>query len=179
MKASEKVDWCLISFIFGCFMILYGSYYIQQKQVEVEQPTVGQVIREIDIATECKKSVDCRYLAEVGYHEARGESDLGVAAVMSVVLNRKNTMGRWPNDVKSVVYDRCQFSYTCQTKIKKLKDFVQRERMYNLAWKVLQNGPLEYLKGATHYHTAKVNPFWSKKLKVITRIDNHIFYREE
>jgi len=34
------------------------------------------------------------------------------------------------------------------------------------------------VEGATHYHADYVSPHWRKSMRLITKIDDHIFYRE-
>ena len=50
-------------------------------------------------------------LIQNGYHEARGESLLGIVAVTEVVLNRVDD-NRWPDTVCEVVWQKNQFSWT-------------------------------------------------------------------
>ena len=33
------------------------------------------------------------------------------------------------------------------------------------------------VEGATHYHADYVNPDWNQTITLVTKIDNHIFYR--
>lgn len=35
------------------------------------------------------------------------------------------------------------------------------------------------LSGADHYHTMQVNPTWNRKMPVVAKIGNHIFYNSE
>lgn len=52
---------------------------------------------------------EIKELANVIFHEARGESRVGQAAVGWVVLNRLRT-GRWGKTIRSVVWHPKQFS---------------------------------------------------------------------
>jgi len=40
-------------------------------------------------------------------------------------------------------------------------------------------GDTNYSKGATHFHATYVQPAWSKRMRRVTRIGEHIFYIEE
>jgi hypothetical protein len=126
----------------------------------------------------CKINKDCSILASVGYYESRNQSDVGVIGVMRVVLNRVSNP-RFPNTIKDVVYDGCQFSFVCDGSLNKAEQsHKQWDRMYSLAYRVLVlkegKGDFHY---STHYHTTNVNPFWAKKFKPVVVLDDHIFYR--
>jgi spore germination cell wall hydrolase CwlJ-like protein len=75
----------------------------------------------------------------------------------------------------------CQFSWYCDGKADDI-----RSTENNHAWRTAQdiafnimvfnkyNGLVE---GATHYHADYVDPDWSKTITLVTKIDDHIFYR--
>lgn len=133
------------------------------------------------------------------YHEARSESLAGQFAVADVTLNRvKNT--RYPSTICGVVKqsvmsewgverglfipkkNMCQFSWYC--------DGQSDAPVEQYAWlraKGVAEDFLSYRKfrgiteGATHYHASYVQPEWSfhRKMNLIGRIGDHIFYIEE
>lgn len=129
----------------------------------------------------CRESVECMKLAEVGYYEARGESDEGVLLVMKTVMNRAEHK-RWEDSIVGVVNEPHQFSYLWDGSLEKAKNNPKQwKRMYHLAHKML-NGDLTLPKSwsnITHYHSAKVKPFWAKHYKQITLVGNHIAYKCE
>lgn len=129
----------------------------------------------INKVEECKKYRQCRTLAEVGYYEARGESDVGVIAVMYVVVNR-TLHSRWPNTILQVVYQKSQFSYTFDGSLKKGMKEEQKQRMMRLAWDVIHQNVKNPVGKADHYHTTAVKPGWASKLKYTGQIGNHLFY---
>ena len=49
------------------------------------QTTPTKELTDKERLSQCKSDQMCKYLAEVGYHESRGESNKGVKAVMFVV----------------------------------------------------------------------------------------------
>lgn len=125
----------------------------------------------------CKVTEDCRYLAEVGYFESRGESDEGVESVMKVVVNRMNHE-RFPSTIKEVILFPHAFSYVHDGSLSKAKhNEKQWQRMYRIALKVLYFPESVDVGGATHYHTKKVKPGWSKKFKQVASVGNHKFYK--
>lgn len=151
------------------------------------------------------KDIVC--LATNIYHEARGESTVGKIAVGLVVLNRVENR-EWPDSICEVVYEgpkreswetkqnlslsdndriyypvknKCQFSWYC--------DGLSDDINYNthewavslqVSEKLLSTDKFKgLLEGATHYHTINVIPTWRLKMTLITRIDNHLFYRQD
>lgn len=125
----------------------------------------------------CGATKDCKVLAEQGYYEARNQSDSGMLAVMKVVLNRVSHH-KWPNDIKSVVYHKCQFSYTCDGSLGRRKaNNDQWRRSYKLAYLLLTGYKDINLKGSTHYHTTKIMPYWAKEFKKTVVIQDHVFYK--
>jgi spore germination cell wall hydrolase CwlJ-like protein len=57
-------------------------------------------------------------------------------------------------------------------------DKARKDPQWSLAHKIASSKPTtNHTRGATHYHTTKVSPYWAKKLQKITTIKNHIFYK--
>ena len=139
------------------------------------------------------------------YHESKNQSKLGMIAVARVVINRVQD-NRWPNTVCGVikqgpvreswktrqtedpndavfypVKNRCQFSWYCDGKaddIPSMKNNLAWNLAQDIAWEVLKYDRYSgIVEGATHYHADYVNPTWSKTIPLITKIDDHIFYR--
>lgn len=122
-------------------------------------------------------------LATAIYFEARGESYRGQAAVAQVVMNRVNHR-LYPNTVCGVVFQNqsrrnaCQFSFACDgipERINEKKAWAQAEEIS----KKITNGSiyLTEVANATHYHATYVYPRWAPRLKRMTKIGLHIFYR--
>ena len=141
------------------------------------------------------------------YFEANNQSKAGQIAVARVVMNRvqdiryPNTVCEviqegpvvesWKTrqqedlpDEERIYYprrDRCQFSWYCDGKSDEIVS-----KTNNIAWRQAQD--IAYLvlnfnkyngivDGATHYHADYVDPDWNKTITLITKIDDHIFYR--
>jgi len=125
-------------------------------------------------------------LALTIYHEARDQSLEGQIAVAQVVMNRVHDP-RYPDDVCSVVHQgpvdrrgnpvigQCQFDWYCDGKSDAPRDRRALRRARAVATLVLNNTPSDRAKGATHYHSLKVNPKWG--LQRVVRIKDHVFYR--
>ena len=116
------------------------------------------------------------------WHESRGEGLLGMLAVAKTTLNRARSEG-WPPDVCKVVHQARQYSWTSLPKRKqkiKLKNSIDRQS-YSLVQLATQLSitaemlQIDFMDGATYYHTASVNPTWGRKMEVVGVIGDHIF----
>lgn len=117
-------------------------------------------------------------LALNNYHEARGEPIQGQVAVAQVVLRRANYDER---RVCREVYRHKQFSWTLSPR--RPKDAAAWERAVYAArvaflWARGAPGP-DYSRGATHYHTKAVEPYWSRRMTQVAVIGEHEFYRRK
>lgn len=113
---------------------------------------------------------EVRCLAEAIWQEARGEPVLGQLAVAKVVVNRARDQ-RWPGSICKVVFQPHQFTWTAWW-----TGWKADPHSWKLAHLVLHNpGVLTHFR-ATHFHAHYVKPGWSKKLKKIQKIGNHVFY---
>ena len=122
-------------------------------------------------------------LAEGIYFEARGESKKGQAAVAQVIVNRvKNPV--FPNTICGVVYhnkhrrNACQFSFACDG----IRDRVRSRKSWRIAKRIADDmiDGREWLRevgSASHYHANYVRPRWARKMKRMTTIGKHIFFR--
>ena len=128
-----------------------------------------------------KTQQDC--LARGVYFEARGETELGQAAVAQVILNRVRNPA-YPATICGVVYqnkkwrNRCQFSFACDG----IRDRIRSPRAWKTAQRVAKGVTegtiwLDKVGDATHYHAAYVRPRWARAMKKTDRIGRHIFYR--
>ena len=123
------------------------------------------------------------------YFESRNQPIEGQVAVSQVVLERVKSK-KYPNTVCEVVFqgptyswsvnypirDRCQFSWYCDGLSDKPKDKTAWLNSLEVAEKVYY-GLTDTVKGATHYHSVKVDPWWAKYKVKIKQIGDHIFYK--
>ena len=98
------------------------------------------------------------------YFEARGEPDLGKAAVAHVVLNRVVDQ-RFPTTVCNVVRQggerklyRCQFSWWCDGRSDKPRDAESWQQAQAVAHQVYWGFAPDPTAGALWYHAASVSP---------------------
>ena len=122
-------------------------------------------------------------LANGIYFEARGEPTLGQKAVAQVILNRVRNPA-YPNTICGVVYQNkwkrnaCQFSFACDG----IRDRVNSPKHWRQSVKVANDAIdgkfwLRSVGSASHYHADYVWPKWRRKMRKMTKIGRHIFYR--
>lgn len=122
-------------------------------------------------------------LAEGIYFEARGESELGQAAVAQVILNRVRNPA-YPDTICAVVYqdkrqrNRCQFSFACDGRPERIAE--QRQ------WLIAKRIGRDVTEGriwvaevgdSTHYYANYVRPGWARRMIKMNTIGAHLFYR--
>ena len=133
-----------------------------------------------------KSAQDC--LAINIYHEARGESNAGQEAVAAVTMNRaEGDRAR----VCREVFRYKQFSWTNDlvTKVKKgvwkldhslfPKEKLAWARAQKIAAAALAGKVRDRTRGATHYHTTDITPYWKWSLTPTKLIGRHQFYSKD
>ena len=125
-------------------------------------------------------NTELQCLAESIYFESSSQSLVGKYAVGFVVLNRVANPN-YPKTVCGVVNQKigntCMFSWTCDDH-KKIANQVAWKQSQQIALKLLsrkRKDLIDFTDGATHFHAASIDPKW--KLKRITKIDDHLFYK--
>lgn len=104
------------------------------------------------------------------YHEARGEGWTGWALVKATVENRVLD-SRWPSTVCDVVYQPQQFSWTSNPN--EVTDIDSWNRIVSF----VKEGVHSNFKGATHYHTVSINPWWAKSYEYLGTVGQHKYYK--
>ena len=130
---------------------------------------------------------DLQCMAENIYYEAGNQSFVGKLAVGQVVLNRTQKPG-YPSSICGVIYEgsqnerttACQFSWTCASRLNIDKSGVFWEQSLKAAKELLYNKDklTDITEGATNYHADYVSPSWAKRLRLVTKIDQHVFYKQ-
>jgi|TARA_R110000751_G_C13791630_1_gene482217 spore germination cell wall hydrolase CwlJ-like protein len=130
----------------------------------------GSVSQQVDI------------LARTIWGEARGEGAQGMQAVANVVMNRANNPGWWGHDVITVCLADKQFSAwnLNDANYSKIQTVNASDASFALALQIAGRAVAGTLPditgGATHYHTAAVNPFWDDAMTYLGAIGRHLFY---
>ncbi|WP_425050100.1 cell wall hydrolase [Psychromarinibacter sp. S121] len=122
-----------------------------------------------------------RCLTEALYFEARGESVRGQFAVAEVILNRVDR-AEFPDSVCGVIKQgtgrrfQCQFTYTCDGAPETVNEPLSFERAGKIAALMLGGVDRMLTRGATHYHTVAVDPYWASRFPRTATIGVHHFY---
>lgn len=118
------------------------------------------------------------------YHEARNKSELNQVAVAMVTMERLKD-SRFKNTVCGVVKDGyvvgrkdCHFSWYCDGKSDTPYNKHVYIKMLTIAQMVYYNyeSMTHPMKGANHYHTDAVDPYWNDDMQFLGLIDNHLFW---
>ena len=108
------------------------------------------------------------------YHEARGSTIDDQIDTSYVVLNRVKA-DRFPDTVCEVVYDPYQFSWTHDN----ISDIPHEEDAWALsqvvAEAVYKGLAFDFTEGRTHYHTTRINPYWSSYANDHVVIGAHVY----
>ena len=127
------------------------------------------------------KDLNC--LAQAIYFEARGESYRGQVAVGQVVMNRL-AHPLYPKTICGVVFqdaghrDACQFSFACDGIPETITEPGPWKQAEEIAKKIASGELyLPEVGNATHYHATYVYPDWAPRLKRVTKIGMHVFYK--
>jgi hypothetical protein len=122
-------------------------------------------------------------MATAIYFEARGESYRGQVAVGQVVMNRL-AHPIYPKTICAVVFQNqhmrnaCQFSFACDGIPETVNDSKSWKQAETIARGVITGSLyLPEVEKATHYHATYVYPDWAPRLKRVTKIGHHIFYK--
>ena len=108
--------------------------------------------------------------------EARGEGEAGMYAVAAVIAQRANDNKITP---EQVCMKRKQFSCWNNKTVKDLKHLLKVDQA-KYALLLARNIKLlsrEFVGFANHYHNKSDKPYWSKGVKPVKVIGNHIFYK--
>lgn len=130
-----------------------------------------------------KDNIEHYCLAKNIYHEAKNQPYKGMLAVGQVTLNRVNSR-YWKNSICEVVYEgshkpfKCQFSWTCDKKPDKIDKSSKAWQLSKHAAVAILEQKVDVVGDATHFHADYVHPYWADKIERITKIGNHIFYKE-
>ena len=121
---------------------------------------------------------DFECLAMNVYHEARGESWEGQAAVVHVTLNRVADH-RFPDSICGVVWQPHQFSWTNDGRSDYPRDrqaWQVAQDITQIAYDWYQQGE-DFSNGAIYYHAYWVSPSWARQFTETVSIGVHTFYR--
>ncbi len=151
------------------------SEFVSLNTTPLTPPTA---LRHYELTPENK---ELRCLSENIYYEASTQSYAGKLAVGEVVMNRLKSH-RYASTICGVISERsndvCQFSWFCKPRKSINKNSASWKDSQKVATQLLaKGGVIDITQGAIAYHATYVNPSWSKHLRLVTQIDQQIFYR--
>ena len=129
-------------------------------------------------------NLDIDVMTRTLWGEARGEGEEGMLAVGHVILNRVARGGWWGGTVYEVCRKPYQFSCwntgdpnRLEMTTLDLEDVSMRECHW-AALTVILGKHADNTEGSCHYHTHGVQPDWSKGLRPVKWIGNHLFFND-
>ena len=173
LKSKLQISWLIFIFILG---ISFPSFLsIPSKSRE----SGGIVLSEYH-----DKELLC--LRSVLWHEARGEPEEGIRAVMSVIYNRKKAKG-YPSTFCGVILQDKQFSAFNSDKSLATKPLKPTGEIDKEAYRKVSSVAQEAIQGAfkpvldedvLHYAKTSVRNHWTKRMKVVKIVSSHKFLKE-
>ncbi len=142
----------------------------------------GFDVEALDLMPVAEGDAEWACLTEALYFEARGETLKGQLAVAEVILNRVDSP-RYPDSICGVISQgasrkhACQFSFKCDGVPERFSEKLAYERVGKIAEMMVEGRERLLTDGATHYHTKRVRPSWSRRLEKTAEIGVHIFYK--
>jgi spore germination cell wall hydrolase CwlJ-like protein len=146
-------------------------------------------ISSLDLAHEKARvqflKVQQKCIEEALWFEARGESKLGIAAVLSVIQNRVQHRN-YPSTYCEVIQQHKQFSY--RNGYSKGVFIPYNPRFGDVKMDIIKRLSQEAIDGTFNnlldknvlfYSTIHVKPVWAKDMKKVLQIDQHQFYAEK
>lgn len=123
---------------------------------------------------------DLYCLAKNIFHEAGVEDFDGKIAVGQVTFNRVDNR-RWGDTVCKVVYERKQFSWTNDAKLRReIPKGPLWEESKKAAVAVMNGERIPGLETALFYHTDYIKtPSWASAEYLLTQIGDHVFYEND
>jgi spore germination cell wall hydrolase CwlJ-like protein len=165
-------------------LILFALTLLALNLLYPTTKTFAQEMISVEVGPKFNQELNC--LAENIYYEAGGESFEGKLAVAQVTMNRVSD-GRFKSSICGVVKQKdivngsmvCQFSWFCNIAHNIIRNKYQWEESLVVARKALTEPvahDILHQQKALYFHATHVKPGWNKP--VVTKIGNHIFYRE-
>lgn len=202
---KNKIMFFSLGLIWFLTLCAFAEWIIPDEEQKTEIPIVEErketeplsvVVTATGPTVEEQHLTDERYCLSLNiYHESRGDSFAGQAAVADVVMNRVED-SYYPNTVCEVVKQTvwvenwkgnmvpkrhmCQFSWFCDGVSDDPGDPDAWMESYILAEEVFDKGNWRGItEGATHYHALSVRPKWVKDrgMTYTGTVGQHEFYR--
>ena len=135
-----------------------------------------------------RQQQEIKCLKEALWHEARGEGEDGLKAVLTVIINRKNHPD-YPATFCRVIRQPKQFSYvherlnaglSLEPKAKEPEEKRLLTKVDQLAHAAVQGRFDRTLPRAVlWYHSTAVKPGWARQKAKVARVGRHLFYQKK
>ena len=177
-----KISWLIFIFILG---ISFPSFQSGPNGVAslLSIPSKSRESGGVVVSEYYNKELLC--LKSVLWHEARGEPEEGIRAVMSVIYNIKKAKG-YPNTFCGVILEHKQFSAFNSDKSLATKPLKPTRELDKEAYRKVSSVAQEAVQGAfkpildedvLHYAKTSVRNHWTKRMKVVKIVSSHKFMK--
>jgi spore germination cell wall hydrolase CwlJ-like protein len=149
---------------------------IPQTEAAPVKPTgdLSSLVAQMRGSDAGSRELEC--LAAGVYFESKSEPLAGQLAVGQVIANRANSHGRFPSSYCGVLFQRGQFSFIRGGHWPAVnRSGRQWQNAVAIAKIVDQDLKDSEAENALFFHAKRVSPGW--RLKRVTSIGNHVFYR--
>ena len=183
LKNKFWISWLIFVFILG---ISFPSFQSGPNGVAslLSIPSKSRESGGVVLSEHHNKELLC--LKSVLWHEARGEPEEGIRAVMSVIYNRKKAKG-YPSTFCGVILQDKQFSAFNSDKSLATKPLKPIRELDKEAYRKVSSVAQEAVQGAfkpvldedvLHYAKTSVRNHWTRKFERVIVLGNHSFYKE-
>jgi spore germination cell wall hydrolase CwlJ-like protein len=166
-------------------LVALGGLFAFPRRAQGSFPEVAEVTNPAQIS-----QGDLDTLARTIWGEARGDGYEGMQAVANVIMNRYRLAlsstakaRQFGGTVSEICLKPYQFSawLSNDPNLAKMLNVTRENAAFRVALSISQRaleGRLpDITNGADHYHTAAVEPFWSKGETPVASIRSHRFFR--
>ena len=173
LKSKLQISWLIFIFILGISFPSFLSIPVKGRE------SGGVVLSEYH-------NKEFRCLVNTLYAEARGETEEGIRAVMSVIYNRKKAKG-YPSTFCGVILQHKQFSAFNSDKSLATKPLKPIRELDKEAYRKVSSVAQEAVQGTfkpvleedvLHYAKTSVRNHWTKRMKVVKIVSSHKFLKE-
>lgn len=133
-----------------------------------------------DRARVVMSDAEIKCMAEVIYYEARGEGTTGMVGVGYVVLNRMGSDKFKPSTACGIVYERnrrgCQFSWVCDGKPDRIRNWATYERAREIAISVMTREAKNPVGDSIYFRHHATKSRYAHTQRLVASIGHHRFF---
>lgn len=163
---------------------IVSAVILVQQPADKPIPQVIEPEKQSDVQIN-KREVQC--VRQALWHEARGEGEEGIKAVLSVIVNRTKSK-HYPDTFCEVIHQPKQFSYVDELRQQgkpltpKVKESEQEVYSYidELAHEAVQEKFVTTLPRDVLWYThTRINNYWTRTKEVVARVGKHKFFAKK